>query len=125
MNSRSQFKSISYKSLFSVTIDHGYSAVSIGARQVFGVDEWTRTIYHIDASGTMHTTAYHQGYDMTDVIAQVSEAIEVLKEFYTAEKLESIAQAECTRLVLLWCRQPRGCKGLQRATSSGILETTF
>ena len=94
MNSRSQFKSISYKSLFSVTIDHGYSAVTIGARQVFGVDEWTRTIYHIDASGTMHTTAYHQGYDMTDVIAQVSEAIEVLKEFYTAEKLESIAQAQ-------------------------------
>ena len=94
MNSRGQYKHISYKSLFSVTIAYGYSSVTIGARQVFGVDEWTRTIYHIDASGTMHTTPYHQGYDMTDVIAQVSEAIEVLKEFYTAEKLESIAQAE-------------------------------
>ena len=92
MNSRSQFKSISYKSLFSVTIDHGYSSVSIGARQVFGVDEWTRTIYHIDASGTMHTTPYHQGYDMTDVIAQVSEAIEVLADFYTADKLKALEE---------------------------------
>ena len=94
MNSRGQFKSISYKSLFSVTIDHGYSAVTIGARTIFAVDEWTRTIYHIDSNDVMRTTEYHQGYDMTDVIAQVSEAIEVLKEFYTAEKLESIAQAQ-------------------------------
>lgn len=94
MNSRGQFKSISYKSLFSVTLAYGYSSVTIGARQVFGIDEWTRTIYHVDSNDVMHTTEYHQGYDMTDVIAQVSEAIEILKEFYTAEKLESIAQAQ-------------------------------
>ena len=94
MNSRSQHKHISYKSLFSVTISHGYSAVSIGARTIFAVDEWTRTIYHIDASGRLTACDYHQGYDMTDVIAQVSEAIEVLKDCYTADKLESIAQQE-------------------------------
>ena len=94
MNSRAQYKHISHKSLFSVTIDHGYSAVTIGACRIFAVDEWTRTIYHVDSNGMMNVTPYHQGYDMTDVIAQVSEAIEVLKDHYTAEKLESIAQAE-------------------------------
>ena len=80
MMSRSQFKHISYKSLFSVTIAYGYSSVTIGARQIFAVDEWTRTIYHIDASGRLHATPYHQGYDVSDVIAQVSECIEVLKD---------------------------------------------
>ena len=79
MMSRAQFKHISYKSLFSVTIAYGYSSVTIGARQIFAVDEWSRTIYHIDASGRLHATPYTQGYDMTDVIAQVSECIEVLK----------------------------------------------
>ena len=80
MMSRSQFKHISYKSLFSVTIAYGYSSVTIGARQIFAVDEWTRTIYHIDASGRLHATPYHQGYDVSDVITQVSECIEVLKD---------------------------------------------
>ena len=80
MNSRSQYKHISYKSLFSVTIAYGYSAVYIGACRIFAVDEWTRTIYHVDSNGMMHVTPYHQGYDMTDVIAQVSECIEVLKD---------------------------------------------
>ena len=93
-NTRGQHKFIGYKSLFSVLISHGYSAVTIGARTIFAVDEWTRTIYHIDANGRLATCDYYQGYDMTDVIAQVSEAIEVLKDCYTAEKLESIAQAE-------------------------------
>ena len=80
MNSRSQYKHISYKSLFSVTIAYGYSAVTIGARTIFAVDEWSRDIYHIDASGRLTVTPYHQDYDMTDVIAQVSECIEVLKD---------------------------------------------
>ena len=80
MMSRSQFKHISYKSLFSVTIAYGYSAVTIGARTIFAVDEWSRDIYHIDASGRLHATPYHQGYDVSDVIAQVSECIEVLKD---------------------------------------------
>ena len=80
MNSRSQYKHISYKSLFSVTIAYGYSAVYIGACRIFAVDEWTRTIYHVDSNGMMNVTPYHQDYDMTDVIAQVSECIEVLKD---------------------------------------------
>lgn len=92
MNSRGQHKFIGYKSLFSVLISYGYSAVTIGARTIFAVDEWTRTIYHIDASGRLAVTDYHQGYDMTDVIAQVSECIEVLKDCYTADKLETIAR---------------------------------
>lgn len=90
-NSRGQYKHIGYKSLFSVTIDHGYSSVTIGARTIFAVDEWSRDIYHIDATGRLHATPYHQGYDMTDVIAQVSEAIDVLADYYTADKLKAIA----------------------------------
>ena len=92
MNSRGQHKFIGYSSLFSVLISYGYSAVTIGARTIFAVDEWTRTIYHIDSNGRLAVTDYHQGYDMTDVIAQVSEAIEVLKDCYTADKLKAIAQ---------------------------------
>ena len=98
MMSRSQFKHISYKSLFSVTIAYGYSSVTIGARQIFAVDEWTRTIYHIDASGRLHVTPYHQGYDVSDVIAQVSECIEVLKDC-----VKPVATRACTR-------DPLGCK---------------
>ena len=82
MMSRGQCKRIAYKSLFSVDLAHGYSSVTIGARQVFAVDEWTRTIYHIDASGRLAVTDYYQDYDMSDVIAQVSECIEVLKDCY-------------------------------------------
>lgn len=93
-NTRGQHKYIGYKSLFSVQISYGYSAVTIGARTIFAVDEWTRTIYHIDASGRLAACDYYQGYDVSDVIAQVSEAIDVLKEFYTADKLEVIAEKE-------------------------------
>ena len=92
MNSRSQYKHISYKSLFSVTIAYGYSAVTIGACRIFAVDEWTRTIYHVDSNGMMNVTPYHQGYDMTDVIAQVSECIEVLKECYIAPADEPVQE---------------------------------
>jgi hypothetical protein len=90
MNSRGYHKHISYKSLFSVTISHGYSAVTIGARKIFAVDENTRTIYHIDSAGVLHVTPYHQGYDMTDVISQVSEAIEVLADCYVAPVVEYV-----------------------------------
>lgn len=93
VNSRGQFKTIGYKSLFSVTISHGYSAVTIGARTIFAVNEWNREIYHIDASGRLAVTPFYQGYDMTDVIAQVSEAIEVLKDCYTSDKLDAIERA--------------------------------
>mgnify|MGYP003132008614 FL=1 len=92
MMSRAQFKHISYKSLFSVTIAYGYSAVTIGARTIFAVDEWTRTIYHIDASGRLAACDYYQGYDMSDVIAQVSECIEVLKECYIAPAAEPVQE---------------------------------
>ena len=90
MNSRGYHKHISYKSLFSVTISHGYSSVTIGARKIFAVDENTRTIYHIDSTGRLHVTPYHQGYDMTDVISQVSEAIEVLADCYVAPVVEYV-----------------------------------
>ena len=90
MNSRGYHKHISYESLFSVTISHGYSAVKIGARMIFAVDENTRTIYHIDSAGDLHVTPYHQGYDMTDVISQVSEAIEVLADCYVAPVIEYV-----------------------------------
>lgn len=92
MNSRGYHKHISYKSLFSVTISHGYSAVTIGARKIFAVDENTRTIYHIDTTGVLHVTPYHQGYDMTDVISQVSEAIEVLADCYVAPVVERVKE---------------------------------
>jgi len=90
MNSRGYHKHISYKSHFSVTISHGYSSVTIGARQIFAVDENTRTIYHIDANGRLRVTDYYQDYDMSDVIAQVSEAIEVLADCYVPEPVEVI-----------------------------------
>lgn len=92
MNSRGYHKHISYKSLFSVTISHGYSSVTIGARQIFAVDENTRTIYHIDSAGVLRVTPYHQGYDMTDVISQVSEAIEVLADCYVAPVVERVKE---------------------------------
>lgn len=90
MISRGYHKHISYKSHFSVTISHGYSSVTIGARQIFAVDENTRTIYHIDATGRLAVTDYHQDYDMSDVIAQVSEAIEVLADCYVAPVVERV-----------------------------------
>ena len=92
MMSRAQFKHISYKSLFSVTLAYGYSSVSIGARTIFAVDEWTRTIYHIDASGRLVATDYNQDYDMSDVITQVSECIEVLKDCYVAPAPEPVRE---------------------------------
>jgi len=92
MMSRGQCKRIAYKSLFSVDLAYGYSSVSIGARQVFAIDEWTRTIYHIDASGRLAVSDYHQNYDMTDVIAQVSECIEVLKDCYKPAPVEPVQE---------------------------------
>ena len=104
MNARGQYKHVSYKSLFSVTIAYGYSAVYIGACRIFAVDEWTRTIYHVDSNGMMNVTPYHQGYDMTDVIAQVSECIEVLKECYKPVADEPVQE---TRWVLKQVHQDR------------------
>lgn len=96
MMSRGQVKHISYKSHFSVNLAHGYSSVTIGARTIFAVDEWTRTIYHIDASGRLAVTDYYQGYDMTDVIAQVSECIEVLKDCVKPAPPEPVQQTRWT-----------------------------
>tara|TARA_Y100000992_G_scaffold297923_1_gene262242 strand:- start:856 stop:1482 length:627 start_codon:yes stop_codon:yes gene_type:complete len=92
MMSRAQFKHISYKSLFSVTLAHGYSSVTIGARTIFAVDEWTRTIYHINQFGMLSAVPYYQDYDMSDVIAQVSECIEVLKDCYVAPAPEPVRE---------------------------------
>ena len=89
---RGQVKHISYKSHFSVDLAYGYSAVYIGARRIFAVDEWSKTIYHVDSSGMMNVTPYHQNYDMTDVIAQVIEAVEVLKDCYVAPASEPVQE---------------------------------
>ena len=78
--SRGQSKSIWHKSGFLVTLDYGYSAVTLGSNVVFAVDEWTRTIYHVDSNYVLHTTEYSQEYDMTDVIAQAIEFLEVIAE---------------------------------------------
>ena len=95
MMSRGQVKHISYKSLFSVNLAHGYSSVTIGARTIFAVDEWTRTIYHINQFGMMVKGApYYQDYDMSDVIAQVSECIEVLKDCYKPVATEPVRETQ-------------------------------
>ena len=83
--SRGQSKHI-YHSLFYVAISNGYSTVRIGARQIFAIDEHTRTIYHIDRMGKLHVTDFYMDYDMSDVIAQITECLEVCKEHYNAEK---------------------------------------
>jgi len=117
MMSRAQFKHISYKSLFSVTLAHGYSSVTIGAREIFAVDEWTRTIYHIDASGRLAATDYYQDYDMSDVIAQVSEAIEVLKDCYKPAPVEPVQQ---TRWTLKQVIQDRPYSGPIKGSSVSV-----
>ena len=94
MMSRGQVKHISYKSHFSVNLAHGYSSVTIGARTIFAVDEWTRTIHHINQFGMLVTVPYYQDYDMTDVIAQVSECIEVLKDCYKPVASEPVQETQ-------------------------------
>jgi hypothetical protein len=85
--SRGQSKWITHgQGILHIAISNGYSSVRIGARQVFAIDEWTRTIYHIDRMGKLHVTDFYMDYDMTDVIAQVTECLEVCKEHYNAEK---------------------------------------
>ena len=120
MMSRAQFKHISYKSLFSVTLAQGYSSVSIGAREIFAVDEWTRTIYHIDTTGRLVATDYYQDYDMSDVIAQVSEAIEVLKDCYKPVASEPVQQ---TRWDLKRVIQDRPYSGPIKGSSVSVQAT--
>ena len=83
--SRGQIKWI-YHDIMSISMRCGYSSVRIGARQIFAVDEHTRTIYHIDTNGRLHVTDYFLDYDMSDVIAQVAECLDVIAEHYSAEK---------------------------------------
>ena len=89
--SRGQAKWIvQHNDTLSIHMTFGYSAVKIGARTIFAVDENTRTIYHIDSTGTLRVTPYYQDYDMTDVNAQVAEVLEVIAEHYSAEKYKAI-----------------------------------
>ena len=87
---RGQQKWIYREGVLNIRLDRGYSEVVIGARRIFAISEWTRMIYHIDASGVWHETEYTTDYDMTDVIAQVSEALEVIAQHYNAEKYDAI-----------------------------------
>ena len=87
---RGQQKWIYREGVLNISMDRGFSEVTIGARRIFAISEWTRMIYHIDASGVWHETEYTQQYDMTDVIAQVTEALEVIAEHYDADKYDAI-----------------------------------
>ena len=87
---RGQQKWIYREGVLNIRLDRGYSAVSIGARTIFAVNEWDRTIYHIDSLGRITSAKYYQDYDMTDVIAQVTEALEVIADHYDAEKYKAI-----------------------------------
>ena len=111
---RGQQKWIYREGVLNISLARGYSEVSIGARQIFAVDEWTRTIYHVDSNGVMHTTDYHQDYDMTDVIAQVTEALEVIAEHYNADKYDAIDEHKA--------RQEWFCYA---ADNLGVVNTTW
>ena len=87
---RGQQKWIYREGVLNIRLDRGYSAVTIGARRIFAVDEWDRRIYHVDSSGMMNVIKYTQDYDMSDVIAQVFEALEVIADHYNAEKYKAI-----------------------------------
>ena len=87
---RGQQKWIYREGVLNIRLDRGYSAVSIGARRIFAISEWTRTIYHIDASGRMVSAEFTPYYNMSDVIAQVTEALEVIAEHYDAAKYDAI-----------------------------------
>ena len=117
MMSRAQFKHISYKSLFSVTLAHGYSSVTIGARTIFAVDEWTRTIYHINQFGMLSAVPYNQDYDMNDVITQVSECIEVLKDCVKPAPPEPVQE---TRWALKQVHQDRPYHGPIKGSSVSV-----
>jgi hypothetical protein len=111
---RGQQKWIYREGVLNIRLDRGYSAVSIGARTIFAVDEWNRTIYHIDASGRLAVTDYHQNYDVSDVITQVSEALEVIAEHYDADKHDAMErryewQLDCTENI-------EGVRDYERAT---------
>lgn len=88
---RGQQKWIYREGVLNIRMDRGYSAVSIGARTIFAIDEWSRTIYHINRFGMMVKGAeYTAFYNMSDVIAQVTEALEVIAEHYDAAKYDAI-----------------------------------
>ena len=87
---RGQQKWIYREGVLNIRLDRGYSEVSIGARRIFAIDEWDRRIYHVDSNGMMNVNKYHQDYDMSDVIAQVSEVLEVIAEHYDADKYDAI-----------------------------------
>ena len=88
---RGQQKWIYREGVLNISLDRGYSEVTIGARRIFAVCEWTRTIHHINQFGMLVKGAkYTQDYDMSDVIAQVTEALEVIAEHYNAAKYDAI-----------------------------------
>ena len=111
---RGQSKHIYRDGVLEVVLCRGYSAVSIGARMIFAVDEWDKTIYHIDSSGRLAVTPFTQDYDMTDVIAQAIEAVEVVAEHYDAEKYKAIDAAKA--------RQEWYCYG---ADNLGVVNDTW
>ena len=66
---RGQQKWIYREGVLNISMNRGYSEVTIGARRIFAINEWTRTIHHIDASGRLTVTEYTQQYDMTSSLS--------------------------------------------------------
>lgn len=92
---RGQQKWIYRDGVLNISLDRGYSEVTIGARRIFAICEWTRTIHHINQFGMLVKGAeYTQDYDMSDVITQVTEALEAIAEHYNAEKYKAIDAAK-------------------------------
>lgn len=65
-----------------VSLSYGRGIVEVNGNRIFFVCENTKTIHHIDINGVYHTCEYHQNYKMDDVIAQITEVLEQIKETY-------------------------------------------
>jgi len=80
-----QSKGISSKSQYpkvSVRLSYGRGVVEVNGNRILFICENTRTIHHIDSNGVYHTCDYNQNYDVSDVIAQVTEVLETIEASY-------------------------------------------
>ena len=87
-----QTKSISSKSQYadvSVRLSYGRGVVEVNGNRILFICENTRTIHHIDVDGVYHTCDYNQNYDVSDVIAQVTEVLETIKASYEPEPVKA------------------------------------
>ena len=86
-----QSKGISSKSQYpkvSVRLSYGRGVVEVNGNRILFICENTRTIHHIDSNGVYHTCDYNQNYDVSDVIAQVSQVLETIEATYEPEPVK-------------------------------------